>query len=147
MSLAFSHFGLAICVACVADHGAIAAAADLQCPAQIAGGPVQVPGASTDWVAFAPVPLKLHSVGFMDGPPSRKIELMPAKIDQHRDRSTVTWQFADGPLKNGKWLSCGYGDGGEITLSKPISDSTATCIVYYRNGVLPNFRDIRIECR
>lgn len=133
--------------ACAALPNAVGAPDDVQCPAQLPAGAVQLVGSPTGWIAYAPAPLRLHSVGFMDGPPADMAERVPTTVDQHKHRSTVTWRFDDGPLVRGRWLTCGYGDGGAITLSRQVPENTASCTAYYRNGTLPNFKDIRVECR
>lgn len=133
--------------ACVIASNAIGAPDDVQCPARLPAGAVQLVGSPNGWTAYAPAPLRLHSVGFMDGPPADMAERVPTTVDQHKNRSTVTWNFVDGPLARGRWLTCGYGAGGEITLSKQVPEDKASCTAYYRNGTLPYFKDIRIECK
>jgi hypothetical protein len=119
----------------------------LQCPPELPAGAVQLTLPQQGWTAYAPARLRLHSVGFMDGPPAEMADLMPTTIDQKKGRSTVTWRFTGGAMVRGRWLSCGYGDGNEITLSKKVPDNTKTCTVYYRNGTFPNFQDIAVECK
>jgi hypothetical protein len=122
------------------------AAATEQCPMEISRqqlSDIVFPG----WLATVISPLRLHSVGFNDGPPSEMADLKPYSIEQRKSRSTVTWRFDEGPMLHGRWLSCGYGQDNAVTLAKQVSDATKTCIAYYTNGTLPNFNDIHVDCR
>ncbi|MET0265063.1 MAG: STY0301 family protein [Duganella sp.] len=38
------------------------------------------------------------------------------------------WDFSDIP-DDEKWLSCGYGKGGELTLSRPLPRAVSRCVV------------------
>lgn len=90
-------------------------------PAQSA----QIQSPPAGWKAFTPSPLAVSAAGLMGGPPDLIADLIadltPDSVAERSNGSSVPWRFDHGPLNDGLWLSCGGGDGGQITLSQRIS--------------------------
>ena len=118
----------------------------IQCPLEIPEASVQLAHAPEGWTVSGPHSIALRSAGFMNGPPAKLADLKPDSINKHKTGSIETWTFEG--YKDGIWLSCGYGDGAEITLSKKIPQSIAECTVFYtKNPQRLGFWDIAIKCK
>ena len=102
----------------------------IQCPLEIPAASVQLAHAPEGWTVFGPHSIALRSAGFMNGPAARLADLKPDSINKNKNESIETWTFED--YKDEIWLSRGYGDGAEITLSKKIPESIAECTIYYK---------------
>ena len=111
---------LAVAAACVPVAATAAAAtAQFECPASMSEESIVVTPPSADWRSYVSSPRKLKAAGFMGGPPETLTELKENSYKEGKQRTVVRWDF-EGDYPDGKWLSCAYGDGVDITLSKPI---------------------------
>lgn len=116
----------------------------LTCPIALSSQAIQITAPSSEWIAFVGHPLNLMGAGLMQGEPVTQAHLKPSRITSNKETEIVIWTF-EGDYKEGKWLSCSYGDGG-ITLSKRIADSYSECTVTYKK--IPRGRSVEgVTCR
>jgi hypothetical protein len=82
-----------------------------------------------NWQTYAHHPIRLHGIGFMDGPPEMRQQLTPTSSKTIGDKHVETQVFS-GAYPNGKWMSCVYGDG-TYTLSKELDKGIRKCSVTF----------------
>ena len=116
------------------------------CPKSIADTSVKLEPVPTGWTAYIASPLYLNSAAPIDGPPQRKGELVPTAQRKAKGQTIFVYQL-EGAFPDGKWLQCGYGEHGQVTLSKRIDDSVGRCEVSYRQGSKAGQNEISIVCR
>lgn len=111
---------------------ACAAEVRIECPARIDASAIQITPVSSEWRAFVPVGLALHSAGPMDGPPSVMAVLRETSSVSRDGRTTSTWRWeaaSASAYPDGKWMACNYGASNEVIVSKRIPDDTRSCVV------------------
>lgn len=110
--------------------GAPAAQYHLECPPIFeAKAVVFVAGQSpAGWQPFMPSTLTIQSGFLMYGPPELKRQSQPDSFKDSRRATVATWDLREIPSDE-KWLSCGYGDAQELTLSKALPPDVAKCTV------------------
>jgi hypothetical protein len=104
----------------------------IECAARIEASAIRITLASSEWSAFVPVGLALHSAGPMDGPPSVMAVLRETSSVSRHGKTTSTWRWeaaSANAYPDGKWMACNYGAGNEVIVSKRIPDDTRSCVV------------------
>jgi hypothetical protein len=135
--------------ALIAVLGAVSATATgaeflVDCPISLAADAVAVTRPPPGWTPFTPTFLPLHAVGITDGSASRKAVLKPDSIVTRKNMETLKWD-----LRNvaDVWLSCDYGEGNEVILSKALPPGTSECTVTYTKGAPGEFDKIGVRCK
>ena len=129
---------------CLGAPVAGAAEQRIECPPTVSEQDVAL-HAPAGWTAFVPSALRLHSAAPMSGPPSDKADLVPTSVQKRRNGSTERWELG-APLPGGTWMSCGYGLGNEVVLSRRIADDTSECTVAYTKNRYGSM-DLDIRCK
>jgi len=119
------------------------------CPRQIDESEIKLISGPVGWQAYNPNPLLLRAAGFMGGAPPSKIDLTPDSSEKHGQGLVSTWTFERSVAANagGLWLTCAYGNRGELTLSRKISPSIVECSVIYADMRDGADRKVRVTCR
>lgn len=116
------------------------------CPTSIPETSIKLEPIPAGWTSYIASPLYLSSAAPVDGPPQRKGELVPTAQRKTKGRTIFVYQL-EGAFPEGKWLQCGYGEHGQVTLSKRIDDRVGRCEVSYRQGSKAGQNEIGIDCR
>lgn len=103
---------------------------DIACPAILEREVVTFAGASAPngWKPYMPSRLEVESGFLMYGPPETLETSKPTSWKDGKLADTSTWDFSELPSDE-KWISCGYGAGRELTLSKALPRDVSTCTV------------------
>lgn len=103
---------------------------DVSCPSLLDMKAVAFVGTEVprDWKPYMPMSLDVRSAYLMYGPPEAQRPAIPMSHHDGIRTTTSKWDFTDLP-NDEKWLSCGYGRGAELTLSKPLPRNVSTCTV------------------
>lgn len=105
-----------------------AASITVECPAEFSASAIKFNEAAPGWTPYAPSSLHVSSGDLMYGPPASHLLAKPATYRQHKDRDVATWDLKDQPTTP-KWLTCGYGAAGEVTLSRQLPSDLKECTV------------------
>lgn len=130
---------LSICSICQASQQKI------DCPLTIAATSIRVENAATGWTPFIAASLYLNSAAPIYGPPDARGDIADFTTRMSKTEWSYTYQL-DGHTDGGKWLRCSYGENHEITLSRPIEDSTRECTITYRRGKKIAQNEVKILC-
>ncbi|MES2740532.1 MAG: STY0301 family protein [Pseudomonadota bacterium] len=114
----------------------------IDCPAKLERDAVQITTVPEGWGAYTPDFLRLHSVGVMFGAPSTGLEAKPYSDVNRKDGHTARWTFSE---DDEKWISCQYGHGGELMLTKKLSEKTTACTAIYTKNKFGQM-DIDFRC-
>jgi hypothetical protein len=90
--------------------------------------------------------LYLNSAAPISGPPEMHGDLAEFTSKPGKVEWTYTYDL-DRYFPDGKWLECGYGTYNQITLSKPLPDTTKSCTFTYRKGAKAGQHEIKIRCQ
>jgi len=103
---------------------------EISCPPLLEMKAVAFVGAvvPNGWKPYMPSSLEVRTAQLMYGPPEAQRPAIPLSHADNKLARTANWDFTDIP-EDEKWLSCGYGLGGELTLSKPLPRAISTCTV------------------
>lgn len=107
-----------------------AATADtiLECPHEFTAAAIRLEAPTSGWTPYAPSSLHVSSGDIMYGPPASHLLAKPTTFRRFKDREIATWDF-NGQADTPKWLSCGYGATGELTLSQQLQSNLKKCAV------------------
>lgn len=125
------HHPFALAAAWLACTVSTAAEYKVDCPSSLPSESVQLSPTPKGWTPFVPFALPLHSVGVMYGPPARMAILKPDESKRSRGKTITTWTGLKSEPSEGTWITCDYGLGNEVMLSKRIDDRTTACTVTY----------------
>ncbi|MES2743081.1 MAG: STY0301 family protein [Pseudomonadota bacterium] len=100
----------------------------INCPETISREAITLSRAPEGWTPYTDSIFRLRSIGMMSGPPDSLQELVPDGGKQGKTIQTFKWSFQP---KDEKWISCKYGLGGEMSLSKKIEEDMSECVVTY----------------
>jgi hypothetical protein len=118
----------------------------LQCPQSIEQKSVQLINAPAGWATFVHKPLYLHGAAPMSGPPNELGEL--ADYSEKREKGAMVYTYKlDAPFPAGKWLSCTYGEGDQISLGMKLADNIKVCTFRYKKGTHVGENNIAISCQ
>lgn len=134
----------AMLASAISPHG-MASHQRIDCPDNLAAETVQVIAAPSGWIPFTPTVLRLHSATFMAGPPASMTILKEDASTSAKNQQVDTWYFRS-PQPDGIWLTCGYGLGNEVTLSKRMEDAIIACSVTYSNREQDSASAIVVMC-
>jgi len=118
----------------------------LQCPQSIEQKSVQLINTPAGWTTFVHGPLYLHGAAPMSGPPNELGEL--ADYSEKREKGVMVYTYKlDAPFPAGKWLSCTYGEGDQVSLGVKLADNVEVCTFRYKKGRHVGENNIAINCR
>jgi hypothetical protein len=118
----------------------------LQCPQSIAQKSVQLTITPAGWTTFVRSPFYLHGAAPMSGPPNELGEL--ADYSEKREKGAMVYTYKlDAPFPAGKWLSCTYGEGDQVSLGIKLADSIKVCTFRYKKGRHVGENNIDINCQ
>jgi len=131
-------------IACLAPALAWPIPDIVECPRSLPAEAIRlVPPAG--WQFYAESPLYLHSAAPMVTPPEGMGHLVEDAVRKRKGEETFVYRL-DGPLLEGKWIQCAYGEYGQLTLSRRLHDDTQQCSVTYRKGEKAGENRITILC-
>ena len=129
---------------CLLAGSSTAAELKLECPVEFPAAAVQIIKPPAGWTPFTPTFLPLHSMALMTGPPANKAMLRPESEVKRPNGLTVVWKLEG---LHDIWLSCGYGEANEVTLSKQLPGAPSECAVNYLDRKPPAFTQIELRCK
>lgn len=112
------------------SHMSTCAAAEYQfvCPSIFPAQAIRFGAVANGWTPFAPSSLPVQEAFIVLGPPQSLAHAKPGTYQNSPKAITATWDLQGSPQLE-KWLSCGYGDGHELTLSKQLPRDVTSCTV------------------
>lgn len=128
------------------SHVHLAAAAAIECPAEVAAKAIHLDDTPPGWQFHVQSPLYLHSAAPMSTAPEKRGYLKPDKEEGKAGRWSYTYVL-EGPPGDGKWLQCGYGAHNELTLSKKLADDTKVCVIKLHRGAKVEQNIVQIDCQ
>ncbi|MET3132215.1 hypothetical protein AAKU55_002485 [Oxalobacteraceae bacterium GrIS 1.11] len=141
---------LAVAIFAVAP-AAFSAELKFECPlASLPAESVEIKNPPAGWTPFTPSFLPLHGVGLRYGHPSKKQDSKPySEVKNKHGGWTVTWKMEPSDVKptEGMWMSCGYGEANEVTLSKPLPLNISECTVTSTVKDKASFPAFDIRCK
>lgn len=123
-----------------------AAPLPLECPPSIPISAPQPDDVSQEWQVSVISRLYLNSAAPISGPPELHGDLANFKSKPGKIAWSYTYDL-DRHFPDGKWLECGYGTYNQVTLSKPLPDTTKSCTFTYRKGQKAGQHEIKIRCQ
>jgi len=130
----------------IAAHALAAPEPVPQCPQFIEQQSVQLINTPAGWTTFVHEPLYLHGAAPMSGPPKELGEL--ADYSEKRDKGAMVYTYKlDAPFPAGKWLSCTYGEGDQISLGMRLADNIKVCTFRQKKGPHVGENYIAINCQ
>jgi hypothetical protein len=126
---------------------AVAAGISVECPAEFPAAAIRfdVSTAAPGWTPYAPSSLHVSSGDVMYGPPSSYLLAKPTTFRRLKDREVATWNLQD-QAATPKWLSCGYGATGELTLSQQLPSNLKECTVTANKDSDGNISKVMARC-
>jgi hypothetical protein len=120
---------------------------DVSCPSLLDMKAVAFVGTEVPlaWKPYMPMSLDVRSAYLMYGPPEAQRPAIPISHHDGIRATTSKWDFSDIP-EDEKWISCAYGRGDELTLSKPLPRDVSTCTVTAKKGAQGWILGVAVHC-
>lgn len=125
--------------------GVAAQGSQINCPLRIQPQAIKV-AAGAGWVPHVEFPLQLYSAGMSSGPPGSLLTLRGEELRKTGQLISTRYRFEPGMPSSQVWLDCAYGEGGEISISRRLSDRIGECTVTKFRPVAGEPRRIEIRC-
>lgn len=134
------------CCAGVLLANASGSTVTIECPKKFPAEQITFVGTPAGWTPHARSSLEVTTAEWLYGPPSSYEYASPTKYREENRRDVATWGFTPGPEMK-KWLQCGYGSASEVSLSRPLPDTTSECTVTRHRDALRNVTKVVAICK
>ena len=132
-----------LCCAIAGTTSAAAATITIACPDKFPVEAIHFSGAPRDWTPFAPSALEVLTAELMYGPPSSYTYVAPTTYHKGKRRDVGLWAASS---TDQNWLRCGYGAGGELTLSRPLPAQVTDCTITKHKDAQGNVEQVIATC-
>lgn len=137
---------LAALFAATAARVCTAADYHITCPPTFEAQAIKFGPVTPGWTPFAPSSLTVQEGFILYGPPQSLAYAKPGTVQEGTQSTKATWDLQGSPQLE-KWLSCGYGEGHELTLSKQLPNDVAMCTIIATKDKLRGVVGVVAHCQ
>lgn len=117
----------------------------LSCPALLDARTIRLDPGSQGWKPFVPSSLLVQTGRIIIGSPETLSFTKPSFSTDGRYQNAATWRIRNVPGLE-KWLTCGYGAAGELSLSKALPPDVFVCTVTTSKDIGSKVTSVTAQC-